>query len=223
MTTIVAIQDVPALGISRGQIVTDDSNVVATAVQATLKSTAYVNSIISGNYAKSFVNESLTGNVAAAPSPATLFISSLAQAITSQASTLGLTVSQILTALAAQLGVSLSAGTVAPTLTALTLSSLTATAGSIFSAAIAGQTTGSSITASSSDGTVMTVSGSTLYGTFSAAGSPVITLVETLAGAMGSPKSSTATVTVAAAASIPANNNLHPSFFAFGLMGAATS
>lgn len=87
----------------------------------------------------------------------------------------------------------------AATLGALTLSPTSATAGTAYSGTISGQTSGSTIAASSSDGTSLTVSGSTVSGTFSAAGSPTVTLTETLSNATNSPKSSTFTVTVAAA------------------------
>ncbi len=87
-----------------------------------------------------------------------------------------------------------------PTLGALTLSPTTATTGAAYSGTISGATASSTVSATSSDGTSLTVGGSgasrTLSGTFGTAGSPTITMVETLAGATGSPKSSTATVSV---------------------------
>lgn len=86
------------------------------------------------------------------------------------------------------------------TLAALTLSPLTATAGSAYSGTISGKTAGSSITATSSDGTTLAVSGTTVSGTFSSAGSPTVTLTETIADAANSPWTSTATITVSAAA-----------------------
>jgi hypothetical protein len=85
------------------------------------------------------------------------------------------------------------------TLAALTLSPTSATAGSAYSGTISGKTSGSTITATSSDGTTLTVSGTTVSGTFSAAGTPTITLTETLAGATNSPRSSTISFTVNAA------------------------
>jgi hypothetical protein len=91
-----------------------------------------------------------------------------------------------------------------PTLSALTLSALTATAGAAYSGTISGKTSGSTITATSSDGTSLTVSGTTVSGTFSAAGSPTVTLTETLAGATNTPRVSTATVVVSAAATLSA-------------------
>ena len=100
---------------------------------------------------------------------------------------------------------SATAGTVpaAPTLSALTLSPTTSAAGSAWTSTISGATAGSTIAASSSDGTTLSVSGTgttrTVTGTFSTAGSPTVTLTETLSGATNTPKSSTATVTVSAA------------------------
>jgi hypothetical protein len=76
------------------------------------------------------------------------------------------------------------------TLNALTLSPLSATAGSGYSGTITGKTTGSTITATSSDGTVLTVTGTTVTGTFSTGGTPTITLTETLAGATNTPRAS---------------------------------
>ncbi len=97
---------------------------------------------------------------------------------------------------------------IASTLKTLTLSLTTSTVGSLFSSTISGQTAGSTITATSSDGTVLTVSGAAVSGTFSTAGNPTITLIETLAGATGSPNPTAIGVTVAAAAQTPANSNV---------------
>jgi len=82
----------------------------------------------------------------------------------------------------------------------LTLSNGAATAGQAFSATISGATTGSTITATSSDGTALTVSGLTVSGTFAGAGSANITLTEHLAAASNDGRTSSATVTIAAAA-----------------------
>ena len=91
--------------------------------------------------------------------------------------------------------------TLAPVKTALgalTLSPSTAAPAAAYTGAISGRTAGSTITATSSDGTALTVSGSTVTGTFATAGTPTITLTETLAGAAGSPKTSQAVLTVSA-------------------------
>ena len=85
------------------------------------------------------------------------------------------------------------------TLATLSLSSTAFSTGGVTSVGINGKTTGSTITATSSDGTVLTVSGTTLSGTFNTAGLPTISLVETLAGATGSPKTTPIVVTVSAA------------------------
>jgi hypothetical protein len=93
-------------------------------------------------------------------------------------------------------------GPVAPppavVLSALSLSNTAATVGTAFSATIQGRTSGSTISATSSDGTALAVSGSTVSGMFGAAGTPTISLVETLSGATGSPKTTTVQVQVAA-------------------------
>lgn len=104
-----------------------------------------------------------------------------------------------------------------PSLAALSLSSTSAIAGAMFLATISGQTNGSTITATASDGTALAVSGSTLFGTFAAAGTPTVTLTETLAGAAGSPKQTVISITVAGTPSTgtldfsnPANSGLQP-------------
>jgi hypothetical protein len=93
-----------------------------------------------------------------------------------------------------------------PVLGTLTLSSTAAIAGSAWTATIGGRTSGSTITASSSDGTVLTVSGDTVSGTFTSAGSKTVTLTETLAGATSSPRSSTANLAVAAPVTVGAES-----------------
>ena len=90
------------------------------------------------------------------------------------------------------------------TLGALTLSPTTATAGTAFTGTVSGRTSGSTITASSSDGTALAVSGTSITGAFSAAGSPTITLTETLSGATNTPKTSTVGLTVSTAAAAAA-------------------
>lgn len=91
-----------------------------------------------------------------------------------------------------------------PTLAALGLSNTSATAGSSFTASISGQTAGSTITASSSDGTPLAISGGAILGTFAAAGTPTITLTETLVGAIGSPRATQVQISVSAAPPAPA-------------------
>jgi hypothetical protein len=67
-----------------------------------------------------------------------------------------------------------------------------------FNVYMRGITPGSFVTATCSDGTPLTVAGMFLRGTFAAVGNPVITFTETLAGATGSPKTSSYTVVVSA-------------------------
>lgn len=85
-----------------------------------------------------------------------------------------------------------------PVLSALLLSSISADAGALFSATIIGKTAGSTITATSNDGMTLSVTGSTISGRFMNAGTPTVTLTETLAGATGSPKQTTVQISVAA-------------------------
>jgi hypothetical protein len=85
---------------------------------------------------------------------------------------------------------------VGPSLVALTLSPTSVGKGLFYSGTITGKTSGSTIAATSSDGTTLTVSGSTVTGTFSAVGTPTITLTETLAGYTNSPRSNAVSFTV---------------------------
>jgi len=77
-----------------------------------------------------------------------------------------------------------------PTLVDLTLSRLLSPEGGIWTANIVGRTAGSTITATSSDGTALTVTGSTVSGTFAGAGPRNVTLTETLGSATNSPRTS---------------------------------
>lgn len=85
-----------------------------------------------------------------------------------------------------------------PTLVALTLDNTAATVDTPWTSGIVGKTPGSTIVASSSDGTSLVVApdGLSVSGTFTVAGSPTITLTETQEYAVGSPMDSTPTVTV---------------------------
>lgn len=84
---------------------------------------------------------------------------------------------------------------VPPALASLTLATTTATAGVAWTSNINGETTGSIVSATSSDGTVLTVTGgnASVGGTFATAGAKTITLVERLGW---NTKTSMATVTV---------------------------
>lgn len=81
-------------------------------------------------------------------------------------------------------------------LASLALSNTYAVVGRAYSQTISGRSAGSALSALASDGTALAVSGSTLSGTFASSGSKTVTLVETLAGATGSPRTTTLTVTV---------------------------
>lgn len=87
-----------------------------------------------------------------------------------------------------------------PTLQAIGVSSLAATQGTPDSVSITGKTTGSTIdpTATASDGSAWTISGTTLSGTFIGSGSITLPLVERLAGASNSPRTTVLTFTVTA-------------------------
>lgn len=89
-----------------------------------------------------------------------------------------------------------SMGGQAPRLGTLSVSPLTATHGEEWAGAITGAYPGSTVTATSSDSTVLTVDGESVTGTFSAAGSKTVTLTETRVGASNSPRVTTVTVVV---------------------------
>lgn len=89
--------------------------------------------------------------------------------------------------------------TIAPVLANLTLSDVAANAGDLWSATITGRMPGSTVTATASDGTILTVVGATVSGTFEDAGTPTVTLVESNAEASNSPHSTPPiTITVSA-------------------------
>lgn len=104
MTTLVAIYDTPALGLRTGDVVTDDSSVVAANPNAILKASAYVAGLLTGNYAHALVPQGLSGGVPTPPSPVDLFVASTAQAIVNLAATSGFTAAQIIATLQAQIG-----------------------------------------------------------------------------------------------------------------------
>lgn len=88
-----------------------------------------------------------------------------------------------------------------PTLGALTLSPSTATVGLSFSGEITGKTAGSTLSLAGSGAAGLSASGSTISGTPTTAGT--VDVIETLAGATGSPRTTSGLLTVAAAAPAP--------------------
>lgn len=82
-------------------------------------------------------------------------------------------------------------------LKSLTLSNQAATSTVLWTATISNQTVGAVTTATSSDGTVLTVVGNQISGTFTISGSPNVTLTETLAGVSNTPNNTILPVTVA--------------------------
>lgn len=83
----------------------------------------------------------------------------------------------------------------------LTLSPTTATVGTAYTGTVSGKTSGSALTLSGTGAAGLTVSGSTVSGTPTTAGS--VNIIETLAGATGSPRTSSGVLTVSAASSLP--------------------
>lgn len=90
------------------------------------------------------------------------------------------------------------------TLGALTIDDQTAEPGVAWSATITGKTSGSTITATSSDGTVLSVVSTTVSGTFTVEGTPNVTLHETHVDGSNSPRDSVIAVTVSDAETINA-------------------
>jgi hypothetical protein len=82
-------------------------------------------------------------------------------------------------------------------LNALTLSPTTATVGAAYSGTVSGKTSGSTLALSGAGAAGLTVSGSTVSGTPTTPGT--VSIIETLAGATGSPRTSSGVITVAAA------------------------
>jgi len=81
------------------------------------------------------------------------------------------------------------------TLVTISVTPATATANTAWNGTMSGRTPGSTVTATST-GATPTVSGNVITATWTTTGAKTLTIVETLAGASGSPKTSTATVTV---------------------------
>ncbi len=116
-------------------------------------------------------------------------------------------------------------GLVTIALNALSLANATAAAGGAWFSAIQNATAGSTITATSSDGTTLNVASGSVTGTFATSGSKTITLTETLAGATNSPRQSQVTVTVSAAVLLtpPAGLGLTPPFNVYRTAGGVYS
>ena len=79
----------------------------------------------------------------------------------------------------------------------LNLGTRAATHGVAWNSVINNRTAGSTLAATSSDGTALTVTGNSVSGTFAAAGQPTITITETLATATNTPRVTTTSVNVA--------------------------
>ncbi|WEK42982.1 MAG: phage tail tube protein [Candidatus Sphingomonas colombiensis] len=81
----------------------------------------------------------------------------------------------------------------------LSVSPLVAVKSVAWTGTVAGATTGSTITATSSDSTALTVTGTSIAGTFATAGNKTLTITETLVGATNSPKITKIGINVSAA------------------------
>jgi lysophospholipase L1-like esterase len=92
------------------------------------------------------------------------------------------------------------------TLAALSLSPATATVGTAYSGTVTGKTSTSTLALTGAGAAGLNVSGSTVSGTPTTAGP--VGIVETLAGATGSPRTSSNLLTVSAVAAVPAAKGL---------------
>lgn len=115
-----------------------------------------------------------------------------------------------------------------PTLQALSLSPLTATAGATYTGTVSGDTAGSTLTLSNNDGGLFSLSGHTITGSGLTAGSASIAVTETLAGSTNTPKVTPFTLTVSASgvsydASRGAYLNSDTSIGVYGDLSAAGS
>lgn len=83
-----------------------------------------------------------------------------------------------------------------PALNPITLSNTTPQTYAYWTATLVGKSTGSKVTVTSSDGTKLSVNGSTVSGTFITTGAKTLTIVEPLAGTSNTPRTSTVVVNV---------------------------
>lgn len=109
----------------------------------------------------------------------------------------------------------------APTLRALIVSPSSATVGTAYSGTISGLTSGSSIALSGAGAAGLSIAGGVLTGTPTTTGA--VNIIETLAGATGSPRTSSSVITVAAAASVALNGlTLSPTTATVGVAYSGT-
>lgn len=102
-----------------------------------------------------------------------------------------------LTSISLAMGMGVVDGNVQPVLGNLSVSPSSATVGTVYNGAVSGKTAGSTLTLSGAGAAGLSISGSVITGTPTASGA--VDVIETLAGATGSPKTNSGVVTVAAA------------------------
>lgn len=102
-----------------------------------------------------------------------------------------------LTSLSLAMGRGVVSGSVVPVLADLTVSPSSATVGTAYTGTVSGKTTGSTLTLSGAGAAGLSVSGSSITGAPTASGA--VNVIETLAGATGSPKTNAGVISVAAA------------------------
>lgn len=170
-----------------------------------------------GTSATITISGATAGSVITGTVPAGMTLNSAARTITGTPTTAG-SPSIVLTETLAgatgsprqsTVGVTIAAAPVTPVLGALTVSPSAATVGTAYSGTINGLTSGSSIALSGVGAAGLSIAGAVITGTPTTAGA--VNIIETLAGATGSPRTSSGVITVAAAAVVLNPLTLSPS------------
>ncbi len=152
------------------------------------------------------ISGATAGSVITGTVPAGMTLNSAARTITGTPTTAG-SPSIVLTETLAgatgsprqsTVGVTIAAAPVTPVLGDLTVSPSAATVGTAYSGTINGLSSGSSIALSAAGAAGLSIAGAVITGTPTTAGA--VNIIETLAGATGSPRTSSGVITVAAAA-----------------------
>jgi hypothetical protein len=103
MTTLVVITDAPSLGLTVGNIVTDDQTVLTTYPQARLKASAYVAGLLTGNLRRCFVAQDPGTGTPVVPLASDLLTATIGQNIIRSSAGVGVTPAQLFSLLATYL------------------------------------------------------------------------------------------------------------------------
>lgn len=200
-----------------GGEMTSGSNITVAAASPVLNAlTISPSTATVGTSATIAINGATAGSVITGTVPAGMTLNSAARTITGTPTTAGSPSIVLTETLAGATGsprqstvsVTIAAAPVTPVLGALTVSPSAATVGTAYSGTINGLTSGSSIALSGAGAAGLSIAGGVITGTPTTAGA--VNIVETLAGATGSPRTSSGVVTVAAAAVVLAPLTLSP-------------